>query len=136
MKIGIDIHGTIDWDPEFWRQTIPFLIALGHQIHIVSGPEEEKIVKRLEELGVDYKPLYIESVADYLKEKGVTHWYDKNNEFWTDDDSWWRSKATICRERKIDILIDDQWQYLKPDIAPDMKFILYQKGRFVCAPKT
>jgi hypothetical protein len=144
MKIGIDIHGTIDWDPEFWRQTIPLLQALGHTIHIVSGPEEEKIMKRLEELGINYGSLYLESVADYIKEKSlakdqVNFWYDENRDFWTTDKIWWAAKAEICRDREIDVMIDDQSEYFIAgwkDTAPNTAFILYQKGRFVCAPKT
>jgi len=138
MKIGIDIHGTIDWDPQFWRQAIPLLVTLGHQIYIVSGPEEEQIKARLKELELGYiGDFYLESVADYLKdERKVPYWYDKNHEFWTDEDSWFRAKAQICEDRGIDVLIDNQYEYFKPEIAPDTVFVLYQKGRFVCAPKT
>lgn len=140
MKIGIDIHGTIDWDPDFWRKAIPLLTALGHHIYIVSGPEEEKIMKRLEELELGYiGNFWIESVADYIKESGVKYWYDGKGDFWTTDEDWWAAKAAICAKAEIDLMIDDQVDYYLADwrdIAPDTSFVLYQRGRFVCEHKT
>jgi hypothetical protein len=132
MKIGIDIHGTIDWDPEYWRKTIMLLQTLGHQIYIVSGPTEEEIARRLENFRIEPNDLYIESVVDFLTEKGTPHWY-KDDNFWTDNDSWFRAKFEICYERGIDVLIDNQGEYFKPQSSPDTKFILYQRGRFVPA---
>lgn len=136
MKIGIDVHGTIDWDPEFWRKTIKLFLALGYQVHIISGPEEDRIKKRLEELGIECNDLYIESVADYIKEKMIAKnmanfWYDKNGDFWTTDEVWWKSKAEICNELEIDVIIDDRHEYFHHELMHDTRFILYQKGRFV-----
>ena len=130
MKIAVDIHGTIDWDPVFWRKAIELFLALGHQVYIISGPEEDKIKERLEKLGVDYRDLYIESVVDYLKEKDVHHWY-KNDNFWTTEEVWWEAKAEICKMQDIDVIIDDHYEYFHREIMPDTRFVLYQKGRFV-----
>lgn len=139
MKIGIDIHGTIDYDPRFWSQAIDLLQALGHTIHIVSGPEEENIMRRLQDLRIATAGLYIESVADYLKdESGAKYWYE-NGSIWTTDEIWWSTKAEICRRRGIDLMIDDQVDYYLAnwrDIAPNTSFVLYQRGRFVCEHKT
>jgi len=138
MRIGIDIHGTIDYDPRAWKQIIDLLLALGHRIHIVSGPEEEKIIKRLQDLDIAVSGLYIESVADYIKEKGIKYWYEGGS-IWTTDEDWWKTKAEICNENGIDLMIDDQVDYYLAnwrDIAPNTSFILYQRGRFVCEHKT
>ena len=116
---------------------IPLLQALGHQIYIISGPHEEVIYDRLEKLGIEKDGLYIESVADYLIDKGDIHWYTNDgNNFWTTDEIWWASKARLCTDREIDVLIDDQYEYCQPELMPNTQFILYQKARFVCAPKT
>ena len=139
MNIGIDVHGTIDYDPRAWKLVIDLLLALGHKIHIVSGPEEEKIIKRLQNLRIPVAGLYIESMADYIKEEsGAKYWY-KDGSIWTTDEIWWSTKAEICRRRGIDVMIDDQVDYYLAkwrDIAPNTSFILYQRGRFVCEHKT
>lgn len=43
MKIGLDFHGVIDADPEFFAVETELLIKAGHEVHIITGHEYTKI---------------------------------------------------------------------------------------------
>ena len=37
MKIGLDIHGVCDANPEFFAELTNLFIEAGHEIHILTG---------------------------------------------------------------------------------------------------
>lgn len=133
MKIAIDLHGTINNDPAWFR-----LLCMDHyflfdnEIWVMSGPEEKQIRSDLKALGfvsgAHYTGIY--SVVDFLKSKKVDMWQDEGDNWWTDDNIWWRSKSIMCTEYDIDILIDDKTQYQEYFIASHRtKFILYNEKK-------
>ena len=127
MRIGIDLHGTLDKVPELFNLIINDYLEDGHEVYIISGSEKEKIKKELERFNINVTDIY--SCIDFLKQKNISYWYDKNKEFWCSENIWWESKANLCFENKINILIDDKREYQKYfTINHPTKFILFDNN--------
>ena len=128
-KIAFDLHGVLDEHPVEMKPMIRMLEEINMEIHIVSGPTVKEIVKTLCDLHYqDYNFMrYItsrfHSVVDYLINRGETFTYDDNGNPWTDEQTWWTSKARICKEFGIDILVDDSLKYKPAFELTECKYI-------------
>jgi hypothetical protein len=112
IKIGIDLHGVIDTNPDFFKSMLTlFRTVFGAEIWIVSGPPIKEIEEELEELGIERHAHYdhIASIVDYLSPS--IKWQDEKGHWWTDEDTWWLSKSRICLKHSINVLIDDHKEY-------------------------
>jgi hypothetical protein len=134
MKIGVDLHGVIDNDPEWFHRFLGnLLVECGRwkdrafTVCIVSGPPKEDILRELKKHGflpgMDFDEVY--SVVDHLKEKGVEMWQDERRRWWTHDKIWWKAKAEICEKQNIDIMIDDKKEWGAHFKNIKTKFLLY-----------
>ena len=104
MNIAFDIHGTLD-KYEKLRSFIWILSRFQHitnniRVYIISGAPKEQLNKECDELSLP-KKIKIISVVDYLKEKDVEMWQDKDGNWWTFTEEWWSSKGEICKKYKI-----------------------------------
>jgi hypothetical protein len=122
LKIGLDIHKTIDVKPQFFAKFSQRARANGHTIIIITGSmRTPKIEKELKDFGIEYDDFF--SVSDYLISQGkVTHWTSSQNP-WFNDDDWNKAKADYCRENQIDIHFDDSDEYKKYFVTPFIKVI-------------
>ncbi len=134
MIIGVDLHGVIDDDPNWFRSFIGMLtIESGKYrepmstVCIISGPPKEDIAEELKKHkfihGLDFDEIY--SVVDHLKEKGVEMWQDDRGRWWANDEDWWRAKAEICEKYIVDIMIDDKKEWAPHFKNIKTKFLLY-----------
>ncbi|MFW6121141.1 MAG: hypothetical protein ACOC80_09630 [Petrotogales bacterium] len=112
LKIGLDIHKTIDAKPQFFAKFSQRSRANGHTIVIITGSmKTTEIENELAELGIEYDDFF--SVSDFLLAKGkATHWSSPNDP-WFKAEDWNRAKADYCRENQIDIHFDDSDEYGK-----------------------
>ena len=126
MIYGIDLHGVADSYPGILRPLMEGFIGCGNQVIVISGPPEEQVEVALRELGYHRGIHYSEivSVVGYLKEKGVKMWQDDRERWWCGDESWWSSKAEICAEHHVDVLLDDSPQYEPYFKDSNTRFIL------------
>lgn len=144
MRIGIDVHGVIDTDPErFKRMMKGFRKPLTHfenmklelppsnKVIVVSGPPADQICQELNDLGLRKDEHFDEvvSVVDFLKERNAKMWLDEKGTWWTDDRTWWSSKGRICKAKGIDVLIDDQIRYRPTCKKHGVVFIQYSKEK-------
>ena len=113
MKIGIDLHGVLDTYPEIFKPMLRIFRKAGIDYCIVSGPSAEKVEQELYKTGYgdEVHSIWIYSVVDYLTIKGVEFDMTDPENPWCDDNIWWDAKARICKEYKIDYLIDDSEKY-------------------------
>ena len=139
MKVGLDIHGTIDKDPEGFIQYIELCLKWRVSVYIISGPPTSLMIKHLEALGKKYKNLlkychiispidtfHLVSVVEYLRSRDdVEMWQDNRGGWWCDEEIWWKSKSEICKELGIDVLIDNETRYQDHFKDSDTLFILY-----------
>ncbi len=113
MKIGVDFHGVMDTFPEVCK---PMLIAArkeGALISVITGPPLDQAIRELRDAGYKSEIHYdrVISVVDWLKGKHFPMKQDDAGNWWTEDAYWWGSKAKICDEYRMNIMIDDSIQY-------------------------
>lgn len=125
-KIGIDYHGVITADPEFFAHFCAVALAKNCRIYIISGGYKEDIKIYLSEHQIPYS--YMWSVVEFFgKRKKVQHFADGS--FKVDDHLWNKAKAQFCLKTGIDFHIDDSIVYGQYFKSP---FCLYDMRRKVC----
>lgn len=114
-NIGFDFHGVLNKYPMKFHKLMEDLIKTKNNIYIISGPPYTQIQEELRNAGyiclIHYH--HIISVVDYLKRSKAKMYQDAKGDWWTDNDTWWKSKANICKENSIQILYDDKIEYSK-----------------------
>lgn len=119
FKIGIDYHGVITSNPDFFRKFNHYAINNNCLIYIISGGHTKDIEKYLKSKEIVYSAIW--SILDYYdKLQEVT--YNTDGTFKVDDTLWNRAKALYCAEHEINIHIDDSVVYGKYFTTP---FCLY-----------
>jgi hypothetical protein len=112
MIIGLDVHGVITDNPDFFRDFALWLREAGAKILIISGPPAEEVLEELAELGffpeIHFDEVF--SIVDYLKSSGCKMW-QADGTWWADDKDWWSSKGQICEEQGVFMHIDDSEKY-------------------------
>jgi hypothetical protein len=123
FRIGIDIHGVLDHHPEKFIKLAKCILVLQNfystdvQVHIISGPKKETIMKELSWLCRKHnqsRPFWTEvhSIVDYIKENDIPHYYTDDGHLWTKDKSDWdRVKGKIAKDLDLDLHFDDSAEY-------------------------
>ena len=111
IRIGIDIHGMIDYDPKFFFSFSSTMVEAGHEIHIMTGSEiQPAIVAELRGYGIMWTHLF--SISDYYKNKpNVKLWRDERGRPWVDPDLWNQAKGLYAKEQNLDLVLDDTQEY-------------------------
>jgi len=123
MKVGIDFHGVIDDNPEFFSELSKLFVNNGHEVHIITGEKDTPAFrKKLSDLSIEYTHLF--SIVTYHSFLGTEIWYKMNNPY-MEESTWDRSKADYCAREKIDLHVDDSEKYFKYFTTP---YVLYTKG--------
>jgi len=129
MKLGLDIHGVIDSNPESFAFLSQSVLAAGGEVHIITGgswtPELESLVR---DSGVAWTAAF--SVYDYLVDSGVgsigkIRFPDGTIQDKFDSDLWDSIKGGYCKYKEIDLHIDDTESYAKYFTTP---FLLYKSS--------
>lgn len=127
MKIGIDIHGTIDRFPKFFSILTRILRIIKVEIHITTGVEKKFALKELKRMKIEYD--YLFSITEYHKKIGTKILWDEFN--LTGDGMthplisnslWNRTKGNYCKINKIDLHIDDSPVYGRYFSTPYINF--------------
>ena len=122
MKIGLDLHGVISDQPEFFKQLMRLLRNQSWEVHIITGGSIEKAEQELKKLDIvqGYEYTHLFSVLDYHIEKGtrIVGWHPTllNPEF--PNEEWDRTKADYCRKHNIGLHLDDSMVYEKTFTTP------------------
>jgi hypothetical protein len=110
MKIGLDIHGVCDTNPEFFKEMSRLFVEAGHEVHILTGMRvSDGALDEIKELGISYTHFF--SIADYHEQSGTAISNDSNGNPWMDNEAWDRTKGDYCEKHKIDFCIDDTERY-------------------------
>jgi hypothetical protein len=112
IKLGLDVHGVIDTDPEFFSALSKMIKAQGHEVYVITGRE---ICDELIDEMAAYKILYNDllSITTYQKDLGtpVSYLNDKKSQPIMSSSVWNPSKAELCASVGIHIMIDDSIIY-------------------------
>lgn len=110
LKIGLDIHGVCDANPEFFSELSRLFVNAGHDVHIITGRRvSDGALDEIKELGLSYTHFF--SISDYHVEIGTKVWEDDEGNPWLEGELWDRTKGDYCAKHKIDFHIDDTERY-------------------------
>lgn len=121
-KLGLDIHGVIDKRPDLFANLSRMVKESGHEVHVLTGSKiTDSIYEKLNDYGIKYDNIF--SILDYHSEQVETDmWQDSRNNWWIDDDIWNQTKGIYCKNKGIDLHIDDTKIYGKYFDTPFMHF--------------
>ena len=108
VKIGLDYHGVIDVNPQYFTEFCRLAHQLGILIYIITGGTALEVKKRLKEINLQYD--FIFSVLDYCIALGYIE-QDIRGNVRIKDKMWNQSKANFCRSNNITLHIDDSSIY-------------------------
>jgi len=126
IKVGIDIHGVIDQDPNLFAAFSKMLTENGHQVHILTGREvNDYIIDRLRDFNISYNQIF--SITSYHKKIGTYIAYKNGDRTQPLIDSykWDSSKAIYCASEKLHFHIDDSVVYEKYFINTCTRYLRY-----------
>lgn len=110
LKIGLDIHGICDANPEFFSELSRLFVNAGHNVHILTGRRvSDGALEEIESLGLSYTHFF--SISDYHVEIGTKVWEDDEGNPWLEGELWDRTKGDYCAKHQIDFHIDDTARY-------------------------
>lgn len=129
MKLGLDIHGVIDSNPESFAFMSQSVITNNGEVHIITGGSwTSELEEQLKGYGIKWTSHF--SVYDYLLESGIDsigtiQFPDGTIQKKFDYHLWDTIKAGYCKSNKIDLHIDDTEVYSKYFTTP---FLLYKSS--------
>ena len=129
MKLGLDIHGVIDSNPESFSFMSQSVITGGGEVHIITGGSwTSELEEQLKGYGIKWTSCF--SVYDYLLDSGIDsigniQFPDGTIQKKFDYHLWDTIKAGYCKSNNIDLHIDDTEVYSKYFTTP---FLLYKSS--------
>lgn len=129
MKLGLDIHGVIDSNPESFAFMSRSVVAAGGEVHIITGGSWTSILEeQLRGYGIKWTSHF--SVYDYLLDSGIDsigtiQFPDGTIQKKFDYHLWDTIKAGYCKSNSINLHIDDTEVYSKYFTTP---FLLYKSS--------
>ena len=129
MKLGLDIHGVIDSNPESFAFMSQSVITNNGEVHIITGGSwTSTLEEQLKEYDIRWTSIF--SVYDYLVDSGIDsigtiQFPDGTIQKKFDYHLWDTIKAGYCRSNNIDLHIDDTEVYSKYFTTP---FLLYKSS--------
>lgn len=116
FKIGLDLHGVIDDEPEFFSFLTTAVISNGGEIHIITGGswENDGLEAELKNMGIRWTHHF--SVYDHLMESGTpvvgeVQFPDGRIQKKFENGYWDQVKGEYCKEHGISLHIDDTLIY-------------------------
>jgi len=110
MKIGVDIHQTIDIYPKLFAELTQKWLFKGHEIHIITGQPWAKAIQTIYENKISFTHHF--SIVDHHLDIKTPMEY-RNGSWWMDEKIWLRSKGDYCSYNLVDIHFDDQVEYAR-----------------------
>ena len=132
LKLGLDIHGVIDHNPEYFiwmalQMSVDREEGENDEIHIITGINgSEALYQQL----CDLNPYWTGNVPWWTHFFSIDDHLKANHDFVLDElgrrhydlDTWNKAKSIYCRENGIDMHIDDSPEYLEHFTTPCMLY--------------
>jgi len=135
IRLGLDLHGVIDKDPEFFSELAQHMIPRGHEIYVVTGREDtEDLHDELKACGMEgvahKNYTRILSITNYQKKLGtpISYLDDRKSQPIMDPAIWNPTKAALCATAGIDIMVDDSSIYGKYFLDVKTQYLQYTPG--------
>lgn len=126
LNIGLDYHGVITDNIQYFRYFCASVIQRGHNLFIITGGPLDIVTKQLKAEGITYTKIF--TIYDYYKKLGKID-YLPDGSYKIKDSLWNRTKAEYCKKYNIHIHIDDSLLYGKYFTTP---YCIYDKKTKSC----
>ena len=107
-RIGIDFHGVISHNCDFFRRFADFVLTQGYEIYIISGGPYKYIKDYLHQKKIPYNELWC--ILDYYISLGIVTFHEDGS-FYMDYKLWNTAKGKYCASNNIAVMIDDSIVY-------------------------
>ena len=124
-KLGFDIHGVIDTNPQYFAGLLRKYRSEGFEIHIITGTRKIEMDRKLADWGIKYDHYF--GIADWCMENSPTVRIDADGNIFDDDDVWDNAKAEYCKREGIDVHVDDSTVYYSSFQNIATRFVLFDK---------
>ena len=108
LKIGVDYHGVITSNPDFFKTFNSLAIKKGFEVYVVTGGKAEEVKEYLNKHHIPASHIF--SVLDYFQKRNLVT-LSEDGLFHVPDILWDKAKANFCIKQQIDIHIDDSMTY-------------------------
>lgn len=109
-RIGLDFHGVLNSNPDFFKEFCAFAKSRGAQIYIISGGPRETIIDFLARRQISYDKIWC--IFDYFAARNKVK-FMADGSFYVEDKEWNSAKGEYCRQNKICLQIDNSTVYGK-----------------------
>ena len=109
LKIGLDYHGVIDKNIDYFGLLCRIAKQRGHHIFIITGGPKTLVEQNLKLNNISYDMCF--AISDYYIAMGKV--MEKDGKLSIPENLWNIAKADFCRRSNINIHIDDSKKYLK-----------------------
>ena len=109
LKIGLDYHGVIDNNINYFSVFCRKAKRRGHDIYVITGGPKVSVSQKLNAINMPYDMCF--AISDYYI---ALHKIEQNSKgkVVIPDNLWNMAKADFCRRSKINIHIDDSVKYI------------------------
>lgn len=125
LKIGLDYHGVIDNNPDYFADVCREAHNRGHLIYVISGAPKAAITSKLQSSQMPYD--FVFSILDYCLVMGKIE--QTATGIMINDNDWNKAKAEFCKRDNIDLHIDDSTIYCR---FFDNRYCLYNGQEHLC----
>ena len=139
IKIGIDFHGVLDTHTDFFKHLTNMISEKSkYEVHIITGTSFSNLLDWLIKNEIKFDHFY--SITDDFIKKGYETIYVGDKGHYFNSEAWDKAKSLYCLKHNIEIMYDDNIEYLKYFKTPyklvDKDFIYgdmlvneYKKGK-------
>lgn len=131
MRLGLDIHGVLDDNPEEFIKIADDFKEMGGDVYIITGSShDEDLDEYLLKLsgGRKFWDVLI-SVQDELAKKHEPAGINEHGRPYWPDEVWDRFKGDFCRENMINLHFDDTERYLQYFTTPVIHYYPHIKNK-------
>jgi len=126
IKIGLDFHGVLATNPQYFSAFCHKVIDRGWELHIITGGPRKDVLKYLKDNAIAYSKIY--TILDECDKLGLVEYF-ADGSFYVNEAIWNKAKAEYCRKNSISFHIDDSAEYSPYFSTP---FCLYKCNKNKC----
>lgn len=128
FKLGLDVHGVIDVEPELFSELSRRIIEGGGEVHIITGgawtPEFEQEVRGHGVSWTHHFSVYDHLLSLNMRTQGEVKFPDGKIQKKFIDGVWDPTKGKYCEDNSIDLHIDDTVAYREYFSTPFLLHII------------
>ncbi|MBR1605052.1 MAG: hypothetical protein IJ660_02960 [Alphaproteobacteria bacterium] len=128
LKIGLDYHGVINNQPQYFKAFCDEAFRRGHRIYILTGGPKHRIIRKLKADKIRYTAIF--AIIDYYRAKQQIACLSCGD-FYIEKRLWNTAKSAFCYQHGLNIQIDDSNIYGRYFTTPYCQYEQTQQKCFL-----